>query len=258
MRQNRLLQLLADNRHAFTPIEQRIVRADVQEGEADSATIYLYDPIVGDRMSAEWWGGICPQDLVPALASLSVSQIDLRINCPGGDVFATEAICQALRESGANVTAHIEGIAASAATLIACACDEVLITPASQYMIHEAWTLAYGNKTDLAALLDQLAMCDASIAAAYQTRTGQDLAQCNTWMEAETWFTAAQAVEFGFADAIKEPTAKASAQTSAQAPTWKLSAYAPRQSAKPAQHAKPDHRARQEQRLRALKLTEFV
>lgn len=271
MRLNRLLQLLVDNRHAFTPIEQRIVRASDEQG--DTTTIYLYDPIVGDRATAEWWGGVCPQDFVPALRGIDTPRIDLRMNCPGGDVFGAEAMCQALREHPAQITAHIEGLAASAATSITCACDEVLISPSSKFMIHETWTFAIGNKRDMAATRDLLALCDDSMLQEYQRRTGQDLAQLVRWVEDETWFNAEDAVRYGFADAIKEPTKKASAKASA----WNLTAYAnayrpssvqtsaqpPAPAPAPAPAPEPafasaDHRARQQQRLQIAGATRFV
>lgn len=265
MRFNRLMQLLADNRRAYTPIEQRIVRS--ADAEGDTTTIYIYDPIVGDRVSAEWWGGICPQDFVPALRAVDTPRIDIRMNCPGGDVFGAEAMCQALREHPAHITAHIEGLAASAATEITCACDEVLITPSSKFMIHETWCLAIGNKRDMLAMHDLLASCDESMLAVYEQRTGQDLAQLVSWIEAETWFSAADAVKYGFADAVKEPTKRASAKAAA----WNLSAYAnayrtdrtvaasPAPAAAPEpDYAAPDHRARQQQRLQMLARTQFV
>lgn len=286
MRHNRphygLLQLLADNRRTFTPVEQRILRASAAPAEdaPTTATVYLYDPIVGDRMTAEWWGGICPQDLVPALHALDVQQIDLRINCPGGDVFGAEAICEALREHPANVIAHIEGLAASAATAITCACDEVLITPASKFMIHEAWTMAIGNKRDMAACQAILATVDESLIAEYARRTGQTVEQLVAWVEAETWFNAADAVKYGFADAVKEPAKAAAASAHARA-AWKLSAFkhAPKdEPAEPVQTSAPpdpaavaaaaaaqaaieaaiNHRARQQQRLALAARTQIV
>lgn len=103
MNRNKLLQFLQDNKRQYTPIEQRIV------AKGSQAALYLYDPIVGDRLTAEWWGGICPQDFVPALRSLEADEITIYTNCPGGDVFAAEAMCQALREHKAKITMQIEG-----------------------------------------------------------------------------------------------------------------------------------------------------
>lgn len=258
---NRLIQLLADNRRPFTPVSQRIVAA----ADGAEATIYLYDAIVGDRATAEWWGGVCPQDLVPAIAAITAPTIHLRVNSPGGDVFAAEAICQAMREHSAKIVAHIEGLAASAATSICCAADEVVATASSKYMIHKTWTLAIGNADDLrtcAALLDS---CDQSMIDEYVRRTGAGRAQLEQWCAAETWFTAQQAIDAGFVDRLAEPNpAKAAA-------SWNLRAYAHTpadlvQTSAPGRielieapekaeaHASADHRHRQQQRTRAVLL----
>lgn len=253
MRSNRLMQLLADNRRTFTPIESRIVR-----GEGDDETaVYLYDPIVADRLTAEWWGGVCPQDFVPAFRAIDSSRIRLYVNCPGGDVFAAESICQAIREHSGHVVAQIEGLAASAATVITSNADEVVITSNSKFMVHQAWTMGWGNARDFAELIVLLNKCDETAYEEYARKTGADLAQIRAWCEAETWFTASEAVEAGFADAIATAAPKASAQ--AHAPDWKLNAYlhagrkpvqTPEQAA--ADAAAADHRARQQQRLHLL------
>lgn len=247
---NRLLNLLADNRRPFEPIQGKIVAA------GGDAAIYLYDPIVGDRMTAEWYGGICPQDFVPAVRALQADRITLYTNCPGGDVFAAEAMCQALREHPAHVTMQIEGYAASAATGIACACDEVVATPASMYMIHQSWTIAWGNADDLSRTVDLLRKCDDGMYDQYVARSGQSRDQVEQWCRAETWFTADEAVAAGFVDRVLDSSAspKASAR---QAPRWNLSAYAHAPAAAeppppaPA-FASADHRARQQQRMRLL------
>lgn len=252
---NRLLQLLNENRKPFEPISNKIVAKD---GEA---AIYLYDPIVGDRATAEWWGGVCPQDFVPALRALAADKITLYTNCPGGDVFAAEAMCQALREHPATVTMQIEGYAASAATALACACDEVIATPASKYMIHQTWTFAIGNADDLEQTVDLLRKCDDSMYAEYEKRTGQAREQIVDWCKAETWFTAEQAVKFGFVDRVLVSD-RASASARASARKWNLSAYTnapaidPEEPTEPKAEAPPaiifasdEHRARQLQRL---------
>lgn len=248
---NRLLQLLVENRKPFEPVQKKIVAKD---GEA---AIYLYDPIVGDRTTAEWWGGVCPQDFVPALRALEADTITLYTNCPGGDVFAAEAMCQALREHPAKVRMQIEGYAASAATSIACACDEVVATPASKYMIHQTWTFAIGNADDLLQTVDLLRKCDESMFNEYERRTGQSREQIIEWCKAETWFTAEEAKKHGFIDSVLQsaaPSASASRK-------WNLSAYAnapqhtPEQKTEAApaneeRFASNEHRDRQQQRLK--------
>ncbi len=249
MRRNQLLRLLADNRQPFKPVEARIARAD----GADEATVYLYDPIVGDRATAEWWGGVCPQDFVPAIAALDVSTIRLRINTPGGDVFAAQAMSQALREHKARVIGHIDGLCASAGTDISCACDEVVANPGAMYMIHQAWTIGFGNADDMRAVAALLDKVDTTIIDTYERFTGGDRQQITDWVKAETWFTAQEALDAGFVHSLAESGAKASAQASA----WNLKAYAraPRmQTSAPTPPEPPaasaDHRARQAQRMR--------
>jgi ATP-dependent Clp protease protease subunit len=256
---NRLIQLLADNRKPYTPVAQRIVAA----ADGSEATVYLYDAIVGDRATAEWCGGVCPQDLVPALAAITAPTIHLRVNSPGGDVFAAEAICQAMREHSAHIVAHIEGLAASAATMVCCAADEVVATPSSKYMIHKTWTFAIGNADDMRSAATLLDACDGSMFDQYEARTGADRAQIEQWCADETWFTAQQAIGAKFIDRLADTnTAKAVAR-------WNLRAYAhvpadlltadtvqtPAPPPPEPAHASADHRNRQQQRTRAALLT---
>lgn len=210
-----LLKLLADNRG------RGFVRA---ENGADEATVYLYDAIVSD----DYWGGVSAIGFIKELIAIDAPVIHLRINSPGGDVFAARAIEQAIREHPAHVIAHIDGYAASAASYIALAADEVQIAPGGFFMIHKAWTLAFGNADDLmdtAALLEKI---DESLVNTYANATGQDHEQIREWMRAETWFTAEEAMQHGFADQIAEASPKAKTE-------WNLAAYAnaPRQQAAP-------------------------
>lgn len=223
MRPNRLIQLLSDNRRPYAPMGQRIA----QKAGSSEATVYLYDAIVSDRVTAEWFGGVCPQDFVPAFRAIEASTIHLRVNSPGGDVFGAEPICKAIRDHGARVIAHVEGLAASAATVVTSACDEVLITPNSKYMIHESWSLAWGNKRDLRALSDLLEKCDASMYDAYARFTGNDLVRIAAWCEDETWFSADEAVQHGFASALDDASAAKAQARAPHAPqaAWRLEAY---------------------------------
>lgn len=234
-----LLQLLADNRGA--PRRFEIIASE------DEATIYLYDAIVPDKLTAEWMGGVCPQDIVPQIAELKAKVINLRINSPGGSVFAARAIATAFEQHPAKVIAHIDGVAASAATAIACACDEVVIAEGAMYMIHNSMTFAFGNKDaflETAALLEKV---DGAMAGDYARRTKKPEATIKEWMDAETWFTSAEAVENGFADRIAEGK-KAKAE-------WNLSAYAKAPKAEPVTYITEEHRARQQQRIKVAART---
>jgi ATP-dependent Clp protease protease subunit len=251
----KLLQLLADNRQRTIRAKSApiIVKNQAQAADGSSeATLYLYDSIVSDRLTAEYWGGVCAQDLVPQIAAIEADTIHVRINSPGGDVFAAQAISTALSQHKAQVIAHIDGIAASAATSIACSCDQVEIASGAMYMIHNAWTFAMGNRLDLLATAALLEKVDGQLAGQYQKFTNGDLKQITDWMDAETWFTADEAVANGFASRL--------ASTKAEASAWNLSAYArapkaihapapPVPEPQPANHATEEHRARQQQRL---------
>ena len=130
--------------------------------------------------------------------------ITVRINSFGGDVFDGVAIYSRLIDSGADITVFIDGIAASAASVIAMAGKEIHIAEAGFVMIHDAWTLSMGNATEMRKTADRLEAVSEQIAGVYQRRTGQDIAKVRQWMAAETEFNAEQAVEFGFATDIFE------------------------------------------------------
>lgn len=211
---NPLLKLLASNkaRGSFR------VEAKADD-DKDEATVYLYDTIVNTDEEAEWWGGVSPQAFVKALHEIKAGTIHLRVNSPGGSVFAGRAMEQALREHSAKVIAHVDGLAASAASFLIMGADEIHMAPGSFLMIHKAWTIAWGNETDMRKQADLLAQIDGSLAKTYATRSGQAEDEIADWMAAETWIEADRAVELGFADQV-DAGAKASA-----AVTWDTSAF---------------------------------
>ena len=200
----------------------------------DEATIYLYDMIVSSDDEAEWWGGVSPQSFVKALNEISAGTIHLRVNSPGGSVFAGRAIEQAIREHKSKIIVHVDGIAASAASFLIMAADEIIMAPGSFLMIHKAWTFSYGNADDLrkqAELLDQL---DGSFVRTYAKRSGQGEEQLATWLAAETWFSDQDAVRQGFADRVAEEDAPKD-----QAVSWNLAAFEHAPSATIAPTARP-------------------
>lgn len=245
---NRLLQLFADNRAANKAVrgQSRLVAA------GDEATLYIYEAIVADDDTAEWWGGVSAQSLAPQIRAITARTLHLRINSPGGDVFAAQAIAQAIRDTKARVVAHVDGYAASAATEIAIAADEIEIAEGGFFMIHNAWTLAVGNADDFAATVVLLNKVDDVMCSAYAVKCGKSKDEVKAWMDAETWFSAQEAVDAGLVDRIAEG-AKASASA------WNLAAYD--QAPAPANAddaALQDHRARQAQRLSVLSRTQNV
>lgn len=263
---NPILQVMADNR---TTAGRRFeVRASV---ESDEAEIFLYDAIVDDELDAEWWGGVAPQSFIKQLRAITASTIHLRINSPGGSVFAARTIETALREHKARVVVHVDGLAASSASFIAMAGDEIVIAKGAMVMIHKAWTWAWGNADDLGKTVALLDKIDGTLVQTYVDRTGQTAEQISAWMQAETWFTGEEAVEHGFADRLSDDgdAPKADEQTEADAAPaarlqWNLNAYLQNQTAKPAVHTSAqddkdqEHRERQLQRMRAMQVTRIA
>lgn len=128
--------------------------------------------------------------------------VEVNVASNGGDVFAASEIYTMLRQSNANVTVNIQGLAASAASVIAMAGDTVKISPTAQIMIHQAASNMFGNKDELAHEIDVLDGIDKSIANAYEAKTGLPQAELLNMMSNETWISAQDAVDKGFADEV--------------------------------------------------------
>lgn len=212
---NPLLKLLAANRR------KGFFRAEsAPSGDAD--TLYLYDMIVDSDIEAEWWGGVSPEAFIKTLNSMSAPVIHLRVKSPGGSVFAARAMEQSLREHKSQIIAHVDGLAASAASFLITGADEIIAAPGSFIMIHKAWTFAYGNTDDLTAAAALLNQIDGSLVKTYAAHTGQSPEDIAAWMAAETWFEADKAAELGFVTRVAENEKSAA---KAKAPAWDLSAY---------------------------------
>ena len=135
--------------------------------------------------------------------------ITVWINSPGGDCVAAAQIYNMLVDYPGNVTVKIDGIAASAASVIAMAGTKVLMSPVSMLMIHNPMTVAYGDSTEMQKAIEMLASVKESIINAYEIKTGLSRAKLSHLMDAETWMDATKAVELGFADEILQRTAAA-------------------------------------------------
>jgi ATP-dependent protease ClpP protease subunit len=206
---NRLMMLLAKNKQIAKPCALEVTGGD--------ATLYLYDAIVSTQAEADWYGGVSAEALVPQIRSVQGGNLTLRINSPGGDVFAAQAIVAAIRDCGAKVTAVIDGLAASAATVIATAADSIEMSDGALFMIHCGWCGTVGNANDMratAALLDKV---DATICDQYAKRTGMTCEAVMALMQAETWMTAQESVDAGFVNAVCAPSKTKN--------EWDLSAY---------------------------------
>lgn len=128
--------------------------------------------------------------------------ITVWINSPGGDCVAAAQIYNMLREYDGNVTVKIDGIAASAASVIAMAGDKVLMSPVSMMMIHNPMTIAFGDSGEMQRAIDMLKSVKDSIINAYEIKTGLSRTKLAHLMDVETWMDARKAVELGFADEI--------------------------------------------------------
>lgn len=136
-------------------------------------------------------------------------QIDVNINSGGGSVFAASEIYTMLKAYDGKVVVNIQGLAASAASVIAMAGDEVNMSPTSQMMIHKAATYTAGNADDLSHDSKMLDVTDQSIVNAYEAKTGMDRDDILQMMANETWMTAQDAVDKGFADSVSTGETKA-------------------------------------------------
>ena len=132
----------------------------------------------------------------------SAGDIAVWLNSPGGDVFAASQIYTMLREYEGKVTVKIDGLAASAASVIAMAGDEIILSPVAMMMIHNPATAIFGEAADLQTAIKMLSEVKESLINAYEQRTSLPRAKISAMMDAETWFSAQKAVEFGFADKI--------------------------------------------------------
>jgi len=162
------------------------------------ADIYIYED-VGEG----WFGGVTAKQFANDLKAVgSVSKINLRINSAGGDVFDGLAIYRLLVDHKAKVVTYIDGLAASIASVIAMAGDEINISEAGFVMIHNAWGMAIGTGDDMRQIADLLDTTTGSIGDVYVSRTKNDIKAVKAWMDQETWFTGQEAVDNGFADAL--------------------------------------------------------
>lgn len=168
---------------------------NLEEG-GGTAALHIYGAIGG------YWGEIDAATIVPAIRALDVAELEVYINSPGGDVWDGIAIRNAIRQHPAHVTTHVDGIAASAASFIAVAGDDVIMGDNAQLMIHDAWTIMLGNADDMREAADTLDLISQNIADMYARKAGGDTADWRALMKAETWYSDREAVDAGLADRV--------------------------------------------------------
>lgn len=156
----------------------------------------------GEISDETWYGDEVTPQLFKDELNADSGDITVWINSPGGDVFAAAQIYNMLRDYKGHVTVKIDGLAASAASVIAVAGDTVLVSPVAMMMIHNPATLAMGNTKDMEAAISMLNEVKESILNAYVDKTGLSRNKLSKMMDDETWFNAKKAVELGFADKV--------------------------------------------------------
>lgn len=167
------------------------------EGE-ETRTLYLS----GEISDESWFGDEVTPKLFKDELMAGSGDITLWINSPGGDVFAAAQIYNMLMDYPGHVTVKIDGLAASAASVIAMAGSQVEMSPVAMMMIHNPITVAIGDSKEMQKAIDMLAEVKESIVNAYEIKTGLSRNKISRLMDAESWFNAKKAVEMGFADSI--------------------------------------------------------
>lgn len=171
---------------------------DKQEKEAE---LLLYGVIGEDGL----WSDVTAKQFSDELKEIEDAKtICVRINSPGGDVFAGQAIYSMLKRCKAEVVGYVDGLAASIASLVLMACDKVIMPKNSMLMIHKPWTATAGNANDMAKTIETLNKVEDAMLAAYVDKTGMAEDEIKELLAAETWLSASDAVAKGFADEIEE------------------------------------------------------
>lgn len=160
--------------------------------------IYVYGEI------GDWWQDLDAKALADRLKNSNGDTINLRINSGGGEVFTATAFYSLLKSSNKTINVYIDGLAASAATLIACAGDKVIMPVNALYMIHNPLSWTYGNSENMREMADLLDTVRDTLVATYKQKTGLDDAKIIELMDNETWLTASEALKLGFVDEIMD------------------------------------------------------
>lgn len=181
---------------AYVEQLQKIERKfETRHNESTGVTEVTIYGVIGNS----WWeDSVSASDIDAALKEIT-GDIVVHLNSPGGDAFDGITIYNRLKKHDGKVTINVDGWAASAASVIAMAGDEVIMGLGSMMMIHEAWTIVWGSKTELRKEADVLEELDEGILDIYMTKANLDRDKIRDMVVAETWFSAQKAVDIGFA-----------------------------------------------------------
>lgn len=192
----------------------------IKAAATDDNSISVFDVI-----SQDYWGeGITAKRIAGALRAMNGADVTVNINSPGGDMFEGLAIYNLLREYEGHVTVKVLGIAASAASIIAMAGDDIQIGRGAFLMIHNCWVYAMGNRHDFAELAQSLEPFDTAMADIYAARSGLDIAAVQKLMDGESYIGGSDAVAKGLADSLLSADAVSDGDESPAAALRKLDA----------------------------------
>lgn len=173
----------------------------IQDQENDIATVWIYDAL--------GWPFISADEFAKDLDKIKADTILCRINSPGGNVFDGLAVMNSLKNHSAKVITRIEGLAASIASVVALAGDEVQINSGAMLMIHDPWIMTVGNEKELRHTADVLSQIGGNLRDIYCKKTGIDEAEIESLMASESWFTASECKQRGFVDTVLDGSAEA-------------------------------------------------
>lgn len=170
--------------------------------DENTAELTLY----GEISDISWWGDeVTPKQFKEDLDALGdIDTLNVYINSPGGDVFAGQAIYSMLKRHKATINVYVDGLAASIASLIAMAGDKVIMPANAMMMVHNPWTFAFGNANDFRKLADDMDKIRDSMVVAYESRSALTTDEIIELLDAETWLSAEDCLEYGFCDEIEE------------------------------------------------------
>lgn len=170
--------------------------------KGNSAELLIYGEI-SDMLL--WGDEVVPKDIDNELKAMGdVSEIIVRINSPGGDVFAGVAIHAMLSRHKAKKTVYVDGIAASIASVIAMAGDEIVMANGSMFMVHNPMSIVFGNSNEFRSMADRLDTVRDAFMSIYTEKTGMTDKEIISLLDAETWMTADEAISMGFATKLEQ------------------------------------------------------
>ncbi|MCQ6531082.1 head maturation protease, ClpP-related [Bacillus mycoides] len=172
----------------------------LNRANTEETDLYMY----GSISAYSWYDGISSSKVREQLKSITAKTINVHINSGGGDVFESIAISNLLKNHSANIVIHIDGLAASGASVIAMAADKIVMPKNTMMMIHKAWTYTAGNAEGLRKVADRLDKIDTAVTESYTSRFVGEKSELETLLSEETWLTAEECQTFGFCDEIAD------------------------------------------------------